>query len=747
MKSHIESLIANNQIEEAIERLFVIYSAFIKSKPVQDISENYNSLIALSGRFKGILQDQKNGIIRIDDANIEKSKVRVGLISEIKSLPNEIWDFALTLHTDLKTETSEQLTLREQIILSQNKNFEYDVFLSFSSKDISWVKDICHQLRGYGLRVFFSDDSLRLKVGVSFFETIDKALQTSKNFVLVCTPDSMQSNYVRDEYETFYQEFTLNDRVNRMFVIFAGQNFNIELVPLRFKRFQIAFNVNELVDAFVDRQQIEAEDLRRKQIQEAEELRNRIEEQRGAQEEIMRNEALILQQKHQIELEQKLAEEQRLREIAKQEAIDKQLAEESEAQEKLKNEEKIRLRNEELEKRKQEIHQRQLEEQGIREEAEHQLWISVLASNTLAAYNDYLAKYPQGRYVQTARDEVKKLRNALTAKLNSGKAELNPQSHLQQPPENKPPATRSFEESVTVAAKVSSRIKLFIGAGVLVIFCVMLFVKFYSGTTTESLIANGGTDSTKIDNSKHSQSKNYTEQIKNFSMDFIYIPGESFKMGSIENNDEKPIHEVDVKSFYIGKTEVTQQQWKAIMGTNPSNFKNCNTCPVENVTWYDVQLFINKLNQLSGKTYRLPSEAEWELAAGCGKSQPEGSQYMVLFRTQWSGTNSGDELKDYAWYSENSNNITHPVAQKKPNGYGLYDMSGNVWELCQDVYHTNYNDAPDDGKAWENPVSSVRVARGGSWYDYNRYCRTALRYKLNPSSFNYGIGFRLVHSY
>lgn len=214
----------------------------------------------------------------------------------------------------------------------------------------------------------------------------------------------------------------------------------------------------------------------------------------------------------------------------------------------------------------------------------------------------------------------------------------------------------------------------------------------------------------------------------------VYVEGGTFQMGATSEqgsdafSDESPVHQVTVSSFYMGKTEVTQRQWKAIMGSNPSYFTGDNR-PVENVSWNDCQAFIQKLNQLTGRTFRLPTEAEWEYAARGGKYH-SGYKY--------SGSN---EVGYVAWYEGNSGSQTHDVKTKQPNALGLYDMSGNVWEWCSDWYGSYGSGAQTNP---QGPSSgSYRVLRGGSWYSYARYCRVSYRSDDYPDDRYNSFGFRL----
>ncbi|MGX7689504.1 formylglycine-generating enzyme family protein [Flectobacillus roseus] len=211
----------------------------------------------------------------------------------------------------------------------------------------------------------------------------------------------------------------------------------------------------------------------------------------------------------------------------------------------------------------------------------------------------------------------------------------------------------------------------------------------------------------------------------------VFVEGGTFQMGSTTGYSyEQPVHSVTLSSFAIGKYEVTQAQWKTVMGVNPSTFSNCDECPVENVSWNDVQLFITKLNNLTGKIYRLPTEAEWEYAARGGKLS-KGYTY--------SGSNTID---DVAWYTSNSSNTTHSVGQKIANELGIYDMTGNVWEWCSDwygAYSSNSQTNPTGASS-----GTTRVLRGGSGLYNPQNSRVASRDNRTPDYRIYDIGFRVV---
>ena len=221
------------------------------------------------------------------------------------------------------------------------------------------------------------------------------------------------------------------------------------------------------------------------------------------------------------------------------------------------------------------------------------------------------------------------------------------------------------------------------------------------------------------------------------SIDMVRVEAGTFTMGATAEmedpyDDERPTHRVTLTNdYYIGKYEVTQALWQTVMGNNPSKFKGDNL-PVEQVSWDDCQDFLSKLNRITGKTFRLPTEAEWEYAAR-GGNKSRGYQY--------SGSNNPSNV---AWYDDNSGDKTHAVGTKQPNELGIYDMSGNVWEWCQDWYET-YSSSSQVNPTGANS-GSCRVVRGVSWYNNARDCRLSLRGSNTPDFRSSNLGLRLVLS-
>ena len=220
-------------------------------------------------------------------------------------------------------------------------------------------------------------------------------------------------------------------------------------------------------------------------------------------------------------------------------------------------------------------------------------------------------------------------------------------------------------------------------------------------------------------------------------IEMVKVEGGTFMMGATSemknpNSNEKPVHQVTLTNdYYMGKYEVTQALWQAVMGSNPSEYKGDNL-PVETVSWNDCQKFISKLNSLTGRMFRLPTEAEWEYAARGGK-ESRGYQY--------SGSSN---ISDVAWYDENSGSKTHPVGTKQANELGIYDMTGNVWEWCSDWY-SSYSSSSQTNPTGSDS-GSARVSRGGGWNCNASYCRLSVRFYYTPDFRLDILGLRLALS-
>jgi formylglycine-generating enzyme required for sulfatase activity len=228
-----------------------------------------------------------------------------------------------------------------------------------------------------------------------------------------------------------------------------------------------------------------------------------------------------------------------------------------------------------------------------------------------------------------------------------------------------------------------------------------------------------------------------------YGFQFVWIPSGTFVMGSPETEvyrtaNEGPTHPVTIaQGFYMQTTEMTQKKWKEVMGAdnNPAGFRG-DSLPIENVGWVDCVAFIDKLNLLDPKrVYRLPSEAEWEYACRAGTTT----------RFFWGDDPDYVILPQYAWTTANCGGTTHPVGLKLPNPWGLYDITGNIYEWCQDTYHTTYEGAPADGSAWEESGVTYRIMRGGGWTGHEGNARSAARFAHFEVPRVNNHGFRVVY--
>ncbi|MDF0553311.1 SUMF1/EgtB/PvdO family nonheme iron enzyme [Kamptonema sp. UHCC 0994] len=223
------------------------------------------------------------------------------------------------------------------------------------------------------------------------------------------------------------------------------------------------------------------------------------------------------------------------------------------------------------------------------------------------------------------------------------------------------------------------------------------------------------------------------------NLEMVYIPGGTFQMGSSESSSEQPVHQVIVQPFYLGKYPITQEQYQAVMGNNPANFKGAKR-PVEQVTWNEAVEFCQKLSQNTGKTYRLPAEAEWEYACRAGTTTPfYFGDTITPDLVNYDGNNPYGSAPKGLYRQE-----TTDVGSFPPNAFGLYDMHGNVWEWCSDRWHDNYTGAPNDGSSWETGGNDNRVQRGGSWANHAVNCRSAYRSYYSMGSWDWYRGFRVA---
>lgn len=287
-----------------------------------------------------------------------------------------------------------------------------------------------------------------------------------------------------------------------------------------------------------------------------------------------------------------------------------------------------------------------------------------------------------------------------------------------------PPTSQLTERHSSVGKRVA-----LIGGAVLVVIIIGAIVWLVRGPKIR--MASPGSAQSKQTNQPENKpqltGQSFTENVNGVQIQMVSVPGGTFLMGSPlsetgRDKDEGPQNEATIQSLYMSKYEVTQAQYKAVMGTNPSSFKG-DDLPVDSVSWNDAVEFCRKLSQITGREYRLPTEAEWEYACRAGTSGP------------YAGSVDG-----MTWYGANSGSQTHPVGQKQPNGFGLYDMYGNVWEWCQSKYKPYPYKATDGRESLQE--TDVRAMRGGSWESSANSCRSAYRRRVIPDARS--IGFRII---
>jgi formylglycine-generating enzyme required for sulfatase activity len=342
------------------------------------------------------------------------------------------------------------------------------------------------------------------------------------------------------------------------------------------------------------------------------------------------------------------------------------------------------------------------------------------------------------------------------------KSEPPPKRETAQPKSASPTANPPAQINVDQTKKPNVRPAIvFVMIIILAAFLMAIGSAFYRDAPSENPLK---TSPYELAESSSKTKKSLPKSFKNsLGMEFVLVPAGKFKMGSSEAEvdaayadakryfesvprkifeAEQPRHEVTIASpFYLGKYEVTQGEWIAVMGENPSKLKGDNRLPVENVSWDDCQNFIAKLNARDdGYVYRLPSEAEWEYACRAGTTTPFSFGETL---TTAQANYDGNYPYGYGPPGEYRNKTTR-AGSFPANAWGLHDMHGNVWEWCQDRYHENYDGAPTDGRAREQDSDNLRVVRGGSWFGYAFRCRAANRDRFAPGSRDDDVGVRLA---
>jgi formylglycine-generating enzyme required for sulfatase activity/serine/threonine protein kinase len=378
-------------------------------------------------------------------------------------------------------------------------------------------------------------------------------------------------------------------------------------------------------------------------------------------------------------------------------------------------------------------------ENPILQDDENLFWQRVCEINTISEYNRYIWSYPKGKFLDACKDKItfleienfkrKAKENSILPTEDWREIERKKDLEVEKQQEE----IRKIQDSLKDnQAKPTPNYFVWVIGATLALFILVFAIPYiFNFSNNQQNATNQSTD------------KIYKNSI---GMEFVLIPSGTFMMGSpaneAEQNDDEKQHKVTIsKQFYMGKYEVTQAEWKAVMGNNPSNFKNCPKCPVERVSWEDVQEFIKKLNAKGEGTYRLPTEAEWEYAARAGTTTAFAfGESLSSNQANFNGNNPyGNATNGNATKGE-----TTPVGSYYANAFGLYDMHGNVWEWCNDWYGEYPNSAVTDPTG---PSSgSNRVDRGGGWFNSDRDLRSANRGGDSPSYRYDNLGFRLIRN-
>ena len=624
-KEALRELIANAQSEQALVQLLDLLSGNARLKGT------HRNLILLRGQYYRATNDFKLGLLEFAELRRETTRIEQALLGFLDQLPDQL--------SPVQADAPET-ALRHQIEqMASDAGWEYDLFFSFSSHDLAAARDFCDTLRGYGLRVFFSADDLRLRAGHNFGDTITRALRNSRHFLLFCSPNAMASEWVNLEHDTFFQQYHLKDRAHRLFHIAEGPDFADGLVPDFYRRYQRLRAPEDLLQSLGD----------------------------------IAPATLVPAEK------------------PKPPADPPPVAKPS--------------------------------------PADAHAWDFTLDAGTRAAFEKYLARFPQGYYAAEARARIEAFEADDTAWEFASEAgtERAIQKYLDKYPEGLHAAEArallaDWEAKRRAAAEAEKKKK-------------------------EQDAALAREEAARKKREAEAAERSHLDPFHGL---MIHIKGGTFEMGDVFGEgleSEKPVHNVTVRDFYLCKYPVTQGQWQAIMGKNPSYFKGNEMLPVGNVSWDDAQAFIKNLNEKTGLNYRLPSEAEWEYAAReGGKKVRFGNGKDIADPAEMNFKATEQYKQPYSKAGEYRQKTT-PADHFPPNALGLHDMSGNVREWCEDRRHDNYQGAPVDGSAWITGDNDRRVCRGGSWFDFPESCRSAYRGWIVANGRVNFLGFRVARGY
>lgn len=675
-KHELRQLVAIACTDDALRQLLELLAGASAHSKV------YKAMNLLSGQWQDLDEQVRLNLLPFKEASIHRARINAAVLDYLEQLPDEI--------AAPKGKASAEAALRQTVqAIAADDAWEYDLFFSFSSNDLEAARRFCYALRGYGLRVFFSPDDLRLRGGHSFGAVIEQALSRSRHFLLFCSPNAMQSEWVTLERDTFFEQYHLSDKNRRSFQIAEGPDFHPDLVPSFYRRYQRIQDAEALLQTFADFKPVAS-----------------------------------------------------------------QLPDLSEAPLVSRNVIPASTRN--LSETSMPDGPTQLPESPTipssvpkTNPADEASWRIACKTNTPAAYQGYLDKWKHGRYTTAAAEKIEELSNdeALWDFLNAHSGGDALEENLLEYLDAYPAGLHAKEAREQLVA-------------------------FEQARAAELERARDVAEAQRPKEAEvvEQQQKEVEPARPHGLPDMVFVEGGSFRMGSDDSDaasDEKPVHEVTLRDFEMGKTQVTLAQFKAFMEDskyqtdadkggwsyvwtgsiyeqkNGVNWrcdvngkirpKNEFNHPVIHVSWNDAVAYCDWLSQKApGKKYRLPTEAEWEYAARGGHKANKQFQYA-----------GSDDLDEVGWYIQNTNNTgTRPVGQKKANELGLFDMSGNVWEWCSDwyaAYPTGAQTAPQ-GPAW----GGHRVNRGGSWNYDARLCRSAFRGSNEPAYRYSGVGFRLA---